>query len=95
MFDTLIRLTVVFAVVLALIIHLAGRAMTYSDLNHKQQQLAKRLRTQRPMCIPGTDRIIVKREAEIWHALVVSSARELCLEQNQVTAFCNACGISE
>lgn len=65
------------------------------DLNHKQHKAAKALRAKRPMCVPGTNAIIVKAEALQWHADVAADAMSLDVKPDQMTAFCDVAGVAE
>jgi hypothetical protein len=47
------------------------------------------------MCVPGTNAIISRAEAKDWHDKVASAAVELDLSFEQMTAFCDACGVAE
>jgi hypothetical protein len=66
-----------------------------NDLNHKQRKAAEALRVKRPMCIPGTNAIIVLKEAHEWHADVAGVALEQDIQPDQMTAFCDVAGVAE
>jgi hypothetical protein len=65
-----------------------------TDLTKRQKKAAATLRAKRPMCLPGTDKIIRESEAADWHDLVTKAAIDLKLEPQQVPAFCDAAGVS-
>lgn len=65
-----------------------------SDLTLLQKKTAATLRAMRPMCVPGTNAIILASEAEAWHGLVTKAAIELNLNPQQVATFCDAAGVA-
>lgn len=65
-----------------------------SDLTAKQKRAAATLLAKRPMCVPGTNAIIVAKDAEVWQDLVTKAAIELKLDPQQITAFCDAAGVA-
>jgi hypothetical protein len=66
-----------------------------SDLTTDQKKAASALLAKRPMCVPGTRAIILEGEARTWHNEVVRTIEDLGLKPQQVTAFCDACGVAE
>lgn len=66
-----------------------------SDLTKDQIKAAKALRAKRPMVVPGSRAIIVQAEAKIWHDAVVAAIKEQRLKPQQVTTFCDVCGVAE
>lgn len=65
------------------------------DLTVKQKKAAKELRAQRPMCIPGTNAIISRKEASAWHDLVATAATGLDVTTDQLPTFCDLAGVAD
>lgn len=64
-----------------------------ADLTVKQKKAAKKLRTQRPMTVPGTNTIISASEAKVWYDDVSRVAVDNGVTYAQLTAFCDLAGI--
>lgn len=65
------------------------------DLTVKQKKAAKELRAKRPMCVPGTNAIISRSEAKVWHDEVATAGVTLEVTTDQLPAFCDACGVAD
>jgi hypothetical protein len=72
-----------------------ARMSTNPELTVKQKKVAKALRAQRPMCVPGTNAIISAAEAKDWHDKVATAAVALNASPEQTASFCDACGVAE
>lgn len=72
---------------------IARKQSAGTDLTKRQKKAAATLLAKRPMCVPGTARIIRESEATAWHDLVTKAAIELKLNPQQVPAFCDAAGV--
>jgi len=68
---------------------------TNPTLTINQKKAAKELRTQRPMCLPGTNAIISAKEARAWHDLVATAATGLDVTTDQLPAFCDLAGVAD
>lgn len=64
-----------------------------SDLTKRQIKAAKTLRERRPMCLPGTNAIILEKEASVWHDEVIDdpqNQQELDMSKKAVAARARA-----